>query len=142
MPRKRFPFFTLPPIPVPKFLKADLKKADDFIVLLRITPNITLSRYLDEMGNLLLFTITMFTLIVTLLLFTLSTNFSTLLHFFSHVLHLLVLSLFSHMPIPASQALSVPCSIFLLVFLSRLSGCSLRAGGPFVNFAAYGYSIG
>ena len=84
----------------------------------------------------------MFTLIVTLLLFTLSTNFSTLLHFFSHVLHLLVLSLFSHMPIPASQALSVPCSIFLLVFLSRLSGCSLRAGGPFVNFAAYGYSIG
>lgn len=59
----------------------------------------------------------MFTLIVTLLLFTLSTNFSTLLHFFSHVLHLLVLSLFSHMPIPASQALSVPLFYFLAGFL-------------------------
>jgi hypothetical protein len=110
MPRKRFPFF---PIPVPKFLKADLKKTDDFIVLLRITPKITLSHYLDEMGNLLLFGITALTVVVTLLLFILNTAFSSLLHFFSGVMHLLVLSIFFHIPVPASQASYV--SLFYLL---------------------------
>jgi hypothetical protein len=103
MPRKRFRFFILPTIPVPKFLKADLKKMDDFIVLLRVTPKITRLHYLDEVSDILLFVFTALWVIVALLTIILQIPFLKLLKFFSSVFHLLVGALFFGIPIPPSQ---------------------------------------
>ncbi|GHO91547.1 hypothetical protein KSF_015950 [Reticulibacter mediterranei] len=49
---KRFPLFTLP---APKFLTEDLKKIDDFVVMVRVTPKITLLNYAQTVLYLLIF---------------------------------------------------------------------------------------
>jgi hypothetical protein len=76
--KRRFPFFT---IPAPKFLFADLKKVDDFVVMLRLTPKITIDRYIDRTLYLICFIFFSFSIVLAVLSIVLNTPILALLRF-------------------------------------------------------------
>ncbi len=110
--KKRFPFFT---IPRPKFLEADLKKIDDFVVMLRITPKITLLNYNERIIYLAAFIIYSFIIIIQILYIVLNVPFPNLMRFILRDGLAVIANIFG-VPIPPAQRETLPL-FFLLILL-------------------------
>jgi hypothetical protein len=95
--RKQFPFFSLPE---PKFLTRKLKKIDDFVVLVRVTPNISIFNYVDSIVYLLIFVLASLTLIFSWLAYAFSKAPSLLFTFLWHDGWMLFASVYAGYSIP------------------------------------------
>jgi hypothetical protein len=96
--RKQFPFFSLPE---PKFLTRKLKKIDDFVVLVRVTPDISIFNYIDSIIYLLFFVFASLTLLFSWLAYALSKAPSLLFTFLWHDWWMLFASVYTGYRIPS-----------------------------------------
>lgn len=103
-PNKHFPFFTLPGS---KFLNKELKKVDDFVVMVRVTPKITVFNYIDTLVYLIGFLGFSFIMLIELLYIVTAASFPTLLAFLLRNGGILVSSTVSGTPIPPAHTLGV-----------------------------------
>jgi hypothetical protein len=96
--RKRFPFFSLPE---PKFLTRKLKKIDDFVVLVRVTPDISIFNYGHSIVFLLFFVTASLSLLFSWLAYAFSKAPSLLLNFLWHDGWMLFASMYAGYTIPS-----------------------------------------
>lgn len=105
--RKQFPFFALP---APKFLTTKLKTVDDFVVLVRVTPNITRFSYVDSVNYLIIFSLYSFIMLLTWIVYVLSKAPIVLFTFLRHDGWILLANLYTNYTIP------IPLQNYALLF--------------------------
>ncbi|MBA2391405.1 MAG: hypothetical protein H0V70_01515 [Ktedonobacteraceae bacterium] len=115
--KKRFPFFT---IPAPKFLMADLKKMDDFVVMVRITPKITLLHYIERTLYLTAFFIYSFLIIIQVLYIALNVPLLKLLAFVLHNGGVIIASMRGTPILPTQQQGVLYFWLLLLLVVSTI----------------------
>jgi hypothetical protein len=111
---KHFPFFSLPE---PKFLTRKLKKVDDFVVLLRVTPDISILNYMNVGIMLLFFASASLTLLFTWLAYSFSKAPSLLFTFLWNDGWMLLASIYTGYTIPSHLLLYAILFWFSLVIL-------------------------
>ncbi len=105
--RKQFPFFALP---APKFLTTKRKTVGDFVVLVRVTPNITRFSYVDSVNYLIIFSLYSFIMILTWIIYVLSKAPIVLFTFLRHDGWILLANLYTNYTIP------IPLQNYALLF--------------------------
>ena len=134
--KKRFPFFT---IPAPKFLMADLKKIDDFVVMVRITPKITLLYYIERITYLTAFLVYSSLIIIQMLYIILNVPLPKLLAFVLRNGKVIAASLWG-VPIPPAQQQGVAYFWLFILLIASTIWISIADQGCLSRFSWFTFS--